>query len=650
MPTISGQIKLPGAETPLTGTWWARIHSDVNATIDGDGTIRAGIEPATDVGEGAEMTLPAGLYDFMFVSDAKNPATKRTDTFGWYTFEVTAAATWGDVMTTPVVIPVTPQDVTLAEEAREAAEEAAAAAEVARDEAVAAKEAAEQVPVTNDAITEALINQQGSKTQVALSAAFVPGKKLRLRDIPGPIGVPKVMATPPTVAQGTYDYSGGKPNGSAITGALWIRATDPALTYSGCIPQKDPWVIPSVSAAGMFSRSSTPPFAVDFLWDTVLGAFDVLAKDSSGNACRVLVDGELVTLGATFKNPGSSGSALRYATSGLTAGVHHIRLEFGPGAVFTGIEVGPTDRVSAIKPFRSELRVVVVGDSITEPTVQDTAPDNHQQGFAQHLSHLLGCEVISVGSGGTGYLNPGQAGAGRFKFRDRIADDVLPLLRSGDIVIWAGALNDWANYSAAAIGAEASACFAQVAAARPYVQQIVLSQFAPRGHVTWQNNWLATADALAAAAAVAGLPFFDLLRLPIQTQAQPAGTMTAASTAGATTISSTVPFRVGTLVQVGSGTTSEVRTVQSVTGSGPYTIGVQEAGNPLYQPHTAGSPVAEVGPAHVTAWGRQGNPAGVGTGDRYTGNDSTHPTMAGHRAIGEFILWLLQRWLAAQIV
>lgn len=198
---------LPGGTVPLTGTWHARIRSTTGATKDADGTIRAGEDAATDIGDGVSMTLPAGAYDFMFRSNLKVGPDNGHVTLGWFPWNLTADATWGDILGTPVEVPVTPSDVTLAQAAADRAEAAAAAAQTissglggivdngdgtvtitsgvgdiqtavaAAATATAAAAAAQAVGNSNDTIIAGRINTAGSATQVALAAALdVPFK------------------------------------------------------------------------------------------------------------------------------------------------------------------------------------------------------------------------------------------------------------------------------------------------------------------------------------------------------------------------------------------------------------------------------------------------------------------------------------------
>jgi lysophospholipase L1-like esterase len=381
--------------------------------------------------------------------------------------------------------------------------------------------------------------------------------------------------------------------------------------------------------------ASTSPAVVEFELDTVLGAIDIDFKDTVSNIIRLAVDGAYATLTSTFRAPANTGNTVKGLITGLSAGSHIIRLEVSAGATFCGVTVGPTDVVRALP--KPQLVGYVVGDSFTEPTVQDTTANAMPWGWVQTLAQITGLEIRSSGSGGTGYLNPGSGG--RVKFRDRLQADVLA--QSPDFILWAGGLND-AAYTTAQIQAEASACFVAAAAALPNVKQIVLSPFNPKGAQYISGPQFAIRDAIQAAAVAAGLPFVDVLSVPVDQRAQTPGTLTAASLAAATTIVSSA--LVGTTygsnpyISIGSGATREVRIALGTSGTGPWTIAVDP---PLTYPHGIGEVVTKAGPAIVTGNGNQGAPNGSGTADRLTGNDSTHPTQVGHRELGRLVARVL---------
>ena len=209
MPTITGRTKLPDGSVPLAGTWHVRIRSTTGATKDSDGTIRAGEDSVADIGDGATMALPAGAYDFRFESKNNSAALGGKVHLGWFPWNLTADATWGDILGAVVEVPVTKADVTLAQEAADRAEAAAAiamggsggiggfidngdgtvtlvdgrsdittatnaatAAAGSASAAQAAATAAQAVGTTNDAVIAGQINTNGSQTQAALAAAI----------------------------------------------------------------------------------------------------------------------------------------------------------------------------------------------------------------------------------------------------------------------------------------------------------------------------------------------------------------------------------------------------------------------------------------------------------------------------------------------
>ena len=63
-------------------------------------------------------------------------------------------------------------------------------------------------------------------------------------------------------------------------------------------------------------------------------------------------------------------------------------------------------------------------------------------------------------------------------------------------------------------------------------------------------------------------------------------TLSTASTVGATSIQVAASIAASTLIQIDTGAVSEVRTVQTVTGSGPYTLTLDPT-LPLFYPHSA---------------------------------------------------------------
>jgi lysophospholipase L1-like esterase len=464
-----------------------------------------------------------------------------------------------------------------------------------------------------------------------------------------PLPLPKVMTSPPTVgAASTTTILTSPVNVSALEAGAFTYSGGTA--YRGAVPTNGgnfPAYLGVLLGAYPGSTSSSP-VSIDFDIDTVdaTGRFE-LYFTGNGLKVRVAVQNasgiwEYVTSGATWTLANDGNAYFLPLTMGA-AGTYRIRVECAAGVKFRGVNCGATDSVRAApKPRR---RYIIVGDSYSEPTISDSGSNMSSDGWPQKLSYLTGFEVWSAGSGGTGYVNP-NSGAGRQKFRDRLATDILPFTPDG--VIFAGGINDTSFTTAAAVGVEAAACFDQVRAALPNCDLIAISPFWPSAITTNSTtNLLAVRDAIQAAAEARGIKFLDLLSLPAPAYLGSwSSTLQGATLVGATSIQvATVPdyFTYSTpglndwYVYIKDGASGEIRKVTAMSGSGPYTLTV----GALTYAHSAGAGVQLAGPSYMTGSGKQGSTTGSGNADRYTGSDGTHPTVAGHAHIAYTIhsLW-----------
>lgn len=469
----------------------------------------------------------------------------------------------------------------------------------------------------------------------------VAGPELRRRDVRGVGALPGVMASPPTITHSTaVAYSG------AVLTPPWMPG---AFSYFGGVPTVGTAFPDTISfgVAAMYTNTSAPPWGVEFELDLAdsTGRFEIGLKPSATAATRIAVARgagpyEYLTEGPTILDATNTYHIVPLGA----AGRYRIRLEMNADARFYGINIPLTESIRSVP--RPDQRLVVVGDSFTEPSISDNNPKVSNMGFPQRLGMILGINAISCGSGGTGYVNPGAGG--RVKFRDRSAD-WLSLLRPGDILMFAGGIND-TGYTAAQVAAEAAACFALCPDG---VELVVLSPFWPRGATTYSANLLLLRDTIRTAALAAGGKFIDVLSLPRE-RTDPAGTTLAASASvGASSISAVAAIPNGTYIQIGNDANAEVRMITGQSGSGPYTLQFsgnfngQLGGGNLARTHASGDPVTPCGPGVVTGTtGRQGTPSNDGTGDRFTGPDSTHPTGPGHANLATQIAQLYMRQLA----
>lgn len=459
---------------------------------------------------------------------------------------------------------------------------------------------------------------------------------------------PSVLASPPATTAGIYT--------SAVAGSVWVLPFEPGcFTYLGGRAYASPTNPHPVGVSiGPYPyKTSSSPVAVEFWLDTAdaTGRFEFLWQGpSSMTGMRVAIkqaDGSwgYVTSAATFSHT----SALSDMVTLGAPGRYCIRLEFPANAVFSGLYVGPTDSVTATA---NPKRWIVVGDSFTEPTFDDSGSFVMWDGWVQQLSYMTGLDLWSAGSGGTGYVEP-NAGAGRVKFRDRLAQDIFAFNPEG--IIWAGGINDQ-PLSGASVAAEALLCF-QAAKAAGVKQQIVLSPFWPRTLTTTSPaNLVDISDRIKAAALSEGLPYVNLLELPDPTgrlSDWAGSTLQAARSAGGTTLSvASIPAYMqvayvtkgGWYVKIGTGANTEIRKVSNITGSGPYTLTLSAAVTFAW---AAGDPVVLSGPQYMTGTGKIGSLSGSGNSDRYTGAGGTHPTKAGHLHIARTVAGLMAQALVA---
>ena len=464
---------------------------------------------------------------------------------------------------------------------------------------------------------------------------------------------PRVLGSPPATTAGVNNAA------SAFAGSVLVPVFEPGcFTFLGGPVAQDSGIDGYGAKLGNYQvKTSSAPVLVEFFYETAdaTGRFEIYWK--GGGACRVAIQQADGSWGYVSAGGFSHTNGLYYDLVTLgAAGLYRIRLEFDPSRVFMGITAGPTDTVSATL---APKRYIVVGDSFTEPTIEDSGSFVYGDGWPVQLSYLTGLDIWCAGSGGTGYLNP-NSGASRVKFRDRLAGDILYFQPDG--IIWAGGINDYGIYTPAQIGAEALACYQQALAAG-VTDQIVLSPFWPKaltasGAIT---NLLATHDQIAAAAAqVRGCRYLNLFEMPDtlpylskwQGTTWTGSTLQALTTVGANQISlASIPLymtqgpatKSGWYVRVGNDQDSEIRAVTNVTGTGPYTLTLSPN---LSVAHAAGAVVTLSGPSYMTGTGKQGATTGTGNADRYTGNGGTHPTKAGHAHIARTVAKLWSRSLA----
>ncbi|SFO94351.1 Lysophospholipase L1 [Geodermatophilus dictyosporus] len=165
-------------------------------------------------------------------------------------------------------------------------------------------------------------------------------------------------------------------------------------------------------------------------------------------------------------------------------------LAAGLAVAACGGTAGP-DRAAA------EVRAVFLGDSYTVGVGTSVGPT-----YAARTADRLGWTEVDAGQSGTGYVADG-GGGDRAPFRARVPDVAQA---APDVVVVQGSTND-AGVPSVEVGAAATALYADLAAAVPGARVVVLGPLAAPGVPRAEIE--AIRDALAAAAAQAGLLFVD---------------------------------------------------------------------------------------------------------------------------------------------
>jgi lysophospholipase L1-like esterase len=350
----------------------------------------------------------------------------------------------------------------------------------------------------------AIIANSASASRAALSATYavkiLPGSDL-VRAMPSAA----VMDTLPTITA-----SSAAPAGMTVT----------KNAYSGFSTY---WPGFRVSGAPLFPIGSNTSYArnarklddaasawggaerIEFDFDGQ--AFAVRWQNIANAYYKVWADGRPTAIAALTSVSGASGS-----------GTHHYKFDFGSRAArrivvewaalssgptnFSGIVHAPSDTVSP--PVIPSPRFMVLGDSYGYGIGATSVFDS----FAISLGRLLGFADVwnfaSVPS--TGVLKT-NTDINTGPYSTRLAVDVIPYMRAGDVLVYQGSINDTGSTSAA-ITAQATADLLALGAALPFTQIIVTS---PLWVATPTTPYTDIRTAMAAAATATSLPFVDVL-------------------------------------------------------------------------------------------------------------------------------------------
>jgi lysophospholipase L1-like esterase len=475
------------------------------------------------------------------------------------------------------------------------------------------------VPITVTAASVTLADTGGYFTATDVEGALaetVVQNRLTASPVVRPI---RLMTSPPTIgalstttgiASPQYHYTTGQGAAAKIntsffntcTGADWdlLGSTFPNYYF---ITQPSPTV-------GAGSNVGQIEFDVQCL------NFEIYGKGNNG-LVRLWVDDELVSTTATQYT--NDGNTYFLPVTFASVGRRKIRIEHYNFA-FAGIVLPATG--SVFPSGNNRAKCLLIGDSFAGSTGATYAID----GFPQQMAAYLNWDVWSAAQGGSGYVNPGVYTG---KFASRVSQYASYQF---DVVMVAGGINDAQASYYASVQTEAAALFTSIQSTWPNAKVIATSPLINKGVEGWGSYYRAVRDSIQAAATANGdVTFIDVMEMPFRGYTPASGTLSATPSVGATSISCSILPPLWSTIEIGTGTaTVERRRVTSVAGSGPYTVGVAATSFA----HTSGDTVKQVGHCLWTGTGRVGSTTGAGNCDVYVSSDGTHPTSAGHDAIG----------------
>lgn len=497
----------------------------------------------------------------------------------------------------------------------------------------------------------------GTPAQQAAFQASVSGGGNAVDPTAWPMRLPTIMASPPVVTPGIANAAsvivGGATTSAMVAGAF--RYLGGPVSRGFNFPDYQGMVLgvyPSGLAGTQYTSPSPVAAEFNFTSNDATGRFEIWTK-GNGSKYRILLlkpDGnwDAFTNDETRSLP-NDGSVYRDLVTLGAAGEYTVRLEWTGNARFYGITHTPADIVRATKA--RARRYLVVGDSYSEPTFSEVSGVPFVwHGWVQRLAYLTGYDMWSCASGGTGYIaeNPG---INKVRFSARLAQDCISF---GAGVIFAGGINDMSKaYST--FTPEVDVCLNAVKVAG--LPCLVLSPFWPNGINGYQPTGLQYRDKIKASASISGFRYLDLMDTGIPSFLSGysmSANLTAAAASGAANISVSAipgyfslpnsPGKDKWYVRIGSGSNQNIREVQSISGTGPYTLGLKAATNSAF---SLGDAVTIAGPGYLTGTGKQGATVGDGCADVCTGPDGTHPTRIGHHHIANVVAQLWSDSLSA---
>jgi hypothetical protein len=294
----------------------------------------------------------------------------------------------------------------------------------------------------------------------------------------------------------------------AFNRVLTPNRVDPALRYRGGIPIQAGVSFPDREGLKRVKNSASDidGSIAEYTYHCASASqIEFIIKGQSGYY-RVLVNGRPISQAAS--DSGSSGS-LRYVNVSLPAAGTY-RLRFECTGIFYGIVHNSNGWVT-LDGAVTEEDALGFGDSIADGTGGAKDPPGSQTfwpgSFSTILFESLGMNPHSLGSGGTGYVNPGIV-SGRVNAITRYNSDIVPNASRYKFVLFALGTNDTA-YSPSLVQSSAEELYDLHLSSVPSdCLTIVLGNFMFSSSPT--SAQLNTEAAIQAAASSRGIPFISM--------------------------------------------------------------------------------------------------------------------------------------------
>lgn len=307
------------------------------------------------------------------------------------------------------------------------------------------------------------------KTRTALDVAYTTARNsadLRF------IGLPTVMATPPTITI-TNDRSGATTlaaNGPAQAGTSYtnIVATDTTKYTPLNVGTTQPVVgtgggLANYAVGWTIGASCPQVVAIETIYDGV--GIEFMCKQFAGTQFHVMVDGQWATsYPQTFG--GTAGSWGNIKLVFATAAIRRIRLEFtGNGTIFGGIWKAPTDTIRAtIIPNR---RLAILGDSYTGGA-NSTAVGS----WGTYAAHAMGFrDYVNAGLGGSGWIQTTTVNGTAYNAANRLTGDIINQAPT-DVIIALGH-NDTAS-TTTAVAAQVTTVLQTIRSSLPALKSLTV--------------------------------------------------------------------------------------------------------------------------------------------------------------------------------